>query len=109
MGNISLRIILFSVLAKYRLIGRVWTFQFIQDHPLGLASQTFALGWYGGAWVLPWHTIPLGLASGIVSPFLYPHQLPPNPCVRIAWARAVILLITVAISTCLLGNGLIKA
>ena len=52
MGNISLRNILFSVLAKYRLIGRVWTSQFIQDHPLDLASRTFALGWYGGAWVL---------------------------------------------------------
>ena len=54
-------------------------------------------------------TIPLGLASGILGPFLYPHQLPPSPCVRIAWARAVILPATVAISTCLLGNGLIKA
>ena len=52
MGNISLRIILFYVLAKYKLIGWIWTFQFIQDHPLGLASRTFALGWYGGAWVL---------------------------------------------------------
>ena len=51
----------------------------------------------------------LGLASGIVSPFLYPHQLPPSPCVRIAWARAVDLLATVAISACLLGNGLINA
>ena len=54
-------------------------------------------------------TIPLGLASGILGPFLYPHQLPPSPCVRIAWARAVILPATVAISTCLLGNGLVKA
>ena len=54
-------------------------------------------------------TIPLGLASGLLGPFLYPHQLPPSPCVRIAWARAVILPASVAISTCLLGNGLIKA
>ena len=54
-------------------------------------------------------TIPLGLASGILGPFLYPHQLPPSPCVRIAWARVVILPATVAISTCLLGNGLVKA
>ena len=54
------------------------------------------------------HTIPLGLASGIVSPFLYPHQLPPSPCVRIAWAMAVILLAMVAISTCLLGNGQLR-
>ena len=54
MGNISLRIILFSVLAKYGLIGRILTFQFIQDHPLGLASRIFVLGWHGGAWVLRW-------------------------------------------------------
>ena len=54
-------------------------------------------------------TIPLGLASGKLGSFLYPHQLPPSPCVRIAWARAVILPATVAISMCLLGNGLIKA
>ena len=53
-------------------------------------------------------TIPLGLASGILG-FLYPHQLPPIPCVRIAWAMAVILHATVAISTCLLGNGLVRA
>ena len=55
------------------------------------------------------HTVPLGLANGIVSPFLYPYQLPPSPCVRIAWARVVIPLVTVAISMCLLGNRLIKA
>ena len=62
MGNISLKIILFSVLAKYKMIGRIWTFQFIQDHPLGLASRPFALGWYGGAWVLYWahHSFELG-------------------------------------------------
>ena len=33
----------------------------------------------------------------------------PSPCVRNAWARAVTLLISVAVSTCLLGVGLIKA
>ena len=74
MGNISLRIILFSVLAKYRLIGRVWTFQFIQDHPLGLASRTFSLGWYGGAWVLPWAHHSFGLGEWDSEPILYPHQ-----------------------------------
>ena len=53
--------------------------------------------------------VPLGLASRILGPFLYPHKLPPSPCVRIAWARAVILPAPVATSTCLLGNGLVKA
>ena len=68
----------------------------------------FGLIWRGLDIVME-PTIPLGLASGLLGPFLYPHQLPPSPCVRIAWARAVILPAPVAISTCLLGNGLIKA
>ena len=33
--------------------------------------------------------------------FFIPINCPPSPCVRIAWARAVILPATVAISTCL--------
>ena len=49
-----------------------------------------------------------GLVSGILGPVLYPHQLPPSPCVRTAWARAVINPATVVIPTCLLGCGLIK-
>ena len=48
------------------------------------------------------------LASRILGPFLYPHQLPPSPCVRTAWARAVIIPAMVDISTCLLGYVLIK-
>ena len=68
----------------------------------------FGLIWRGlGCYVEP--TIPLGLAGGILGPFLYPYQLSPSPCVRIAWARAVIFPAAIAISTCLLGNGLIKA
>ena len=79
MGNISLKNILFSVLAKYRLIGRVWTSQFIQDHPLGLTSRTFALGWYGEAWVLfgthhsfglgEWDIGPISLSPSYVNKF----------------------------------------
>ena len=61
MGNISLRIILFSVLAKYRLIGRVW-----MDLPIYLRSSfgssepdlCFGLVWRG-----------LGVALG--TPFLW--------------------------------------
>ena len=60
------------------------------------------LGCCGGAWV--WHGAhcSFGLVSGILGPFLYPHQLPPSPCVRTAVVRVVIIPSTVAISTCLL-------
>ena len=51
----------------------------------------------------------LGLASGSTSPFFKPHQLPPSPCVRYAWARAVTLLVSDAISTCLFRAGLVRA
>ena len=64
--NILLGVILFYVLAKHNLICRIWTFQFIQDHPLGLAGQAFILGWYRGAWVLHWvrHSFLLGKWDG---------------------------------------------
>ena len=51
----------------------------------------------------------LGLESGPTSPFLQPYQLPPSPGVRSAWARAVILVASVAVSTCPPGAGLVKA
>ena len=100
--------ILVPILANYGLIGRVWASQFIQDNALDLSSWASVLGCYGGAWV--WHGAHCSfrLTSGILGPFFYPHQLPPSPCVRTAWARAVIIPATVAISTCLLGYGLIK-
>ena len=50
-----------------------------------------------------------GLVSGPASPFFKPYQLPPSPCVRRAWARAVTFLISDATSTCLFGAGLVKA
>ena len=50
-----------------------------------------------------------GLASGHASPFFKPYQLPPSPCVRRAWARAVTFLVSDVTSTCLLGAGLVKA
>ena len=64
--NILLGVILFSILAKHNLIYRIWTFQFIQDHPLGLAGQDFVLGWYREAWVLHWvrHSFRLGEWDG---------------------------------------------
>ena len=67
-------------------------------------------GCYRG--IRAWHGphCSFGLASGMFGPVLYPHQLPPppSPCVRTAWARAVIKPATVVISTCLLRYGLIK-
>ena len=44
-----------------------------------------------------------------MAPIFKPHQLPPSPCVRTAWARAVIVLPSIAISTCLFGLTLIAA
>ena len=49
-----------------------------------------------------------GLASGPASLFFQPYKLPPSPCVRRAWARAVTFLVSDAISTCPLGAGLDK-
>ena len=51
----------------------------------------------------------LGLESGPASLFLQPYQLPPSPCVRSAWARAIILVASVDVSTCPPGVGLFKA
>ena len=70
---------------------------------VGSDELGLCLGCCEGAWM--WHGAhcSFGLVSGILDPFLYPHKLPPSPCVRTAWARAVIIPATVAISTCLLG------
>ena len=43
------------------------------------------------------------------APIFKPHQLPPSPCVRTAWARAVIAPVSIAISTCRFGLALIVA
>ena len=37
----------------------------------------------------------------------WPYQLPPSPCVRTAWTRAVIVLASFTISTCLFELSLI--
>ena len=44
-----------------------------------------------------------------VGPIFKPYQLPPSPCVRIAWARAVIVPVSFAISTCRFRSALIAA
>ena len=69
-------------------------------------------GCYGGTRAWRRAHCAFRLASGILGLFLYPYQLPPppppTPCVRTAWARAVIIPATVATSMYLLGYGLIK-
>ena len=74
------------------------------------ADWAFILGWcqkgLNASMDMP---LLWGLASGPASPFFKPYQLPPSPCVRRAWARAVTFLISDAIFTCLLEAGLVKA
>ena len=47
--------------------------------------------------------------SGPARLFFKPHQLPPSPCARCAWARAVSFLVSGVISKCQLGAGLVRA
>ena len=75
---------------------------------LGPDELGLCLGYCGGTRAWRGAHCAFGLANGILGLFLYPYQLPPIPCVWTAWARAVIIYATVAISTCLLGYGLIK-
>ena len=92
--------------------GQAWAFIIFQIHVLGPTSWASAWAALDGRgpgaglargplcfWVGGWDIWPI---------FFYLYQLPPNPCVRTAWARAVIISATVAISMCLLGYGLIK-
>ena len=76
---------------------------------VGSDKLGLCLGYYEGIWM--WHGAhrSFGLVSGMFGPFSYPHQLPPSPCLRIAWARAVVIPVTIAISTCLFGLILIAA
>ena len=53
-------------------------------------------------------TSSLGLVSGLARLFFKPHQLPPSPCARCAWARVVSFLVSGVISTCQLGAGLVR-
>ena len=49
------------------------------------------------------------LWSDVWVPIFKPYQLPPSPCARIVWARAVIVPVSFAISTCRFGLALIAA
>ena len=95
-------------------IGRIWVDWPSMGLPIfpnpcfGPNKSGLCSGCYRG--IRAWHGphCSFGLASGMLGPVLYPHQLPPSPCVRTEWARAVINPATVVISTCLLRYGLIK-
>ena len=77
--NKLLRIILFSVFAKYNLICRIWTFQIIQERPLGLADQAFVLGWHRGAWILHWTHHSFGLGEWEGKPVFLTPSVAPQP------------------------------
>ena len=102
-------IILFPLSMGFSLICRMWVFSIIHNWPLGRADWDFILGWRQRPECFNGCILFLGLASGPASPFFKPYQLPPSPCVRCAWVRAVTFLISDAISTCLLGARLVRA
>ena len=66
-------------------------------------------GWRQGPGCFIGLASSLGLASGPERLFFKPYQLPPSPCVRYTWERAVTFLVSDAISTCILGAGLVRA
>ena len=99
---------LFSVLGKTQSDLQDMGLPIYPRSAYGPNGPSFWAGTEGPGYCLG-YTIPLGLASGLVSLFSSPHQLPPSPYVRNAWARAVTLLVSVAISTCLFGAGSVKA
>ena len=94
--------------------GQVWAFLFFQIHILGLtgrASVRAVIEGYGCGTdptaLLGWRVECLAQSTSpsVTTP---PPPPPPSPCVRTAWARAIINSATVVISTCLLRYGLIK-
>ena len=104
-----LGIILFPLSMGFSLIYRMWDFSSIHNQPLGRADWALILGWRQRPECFNGRASSLGLVSGPASPFFKPYQLPPSPCVRCAWARAVTFLVSNAISTCLLGAWLVRA
>ena len=107
--NMLLGIIPFPLSMGFSLIFRMWVFSITHNRPLGRADWAFILGWRQRPECFNGRVSSLGLASRPASPFFKPYQLPPSPCVRCAWARAVTFRVSDASSTCLLGAGLVKA
>ena len=90
------------------MIGRVWAFLFFQIRVLGLTSRASVRAGIEGYGRGTDPTALLGWPVECLAQFYIPISCPPSPCVRTAWARAVINPATVVISTCLLRYGLIK-
>ena len=87
----------------------MWAFPL--THVISLCGEWTELSflvWHQGLGCFIGLVSSLGLASGPACLFFKPYQLPPSPCVRYAWARAVSFLVSGAISTCLLGAGLVR-
>ena len=91
--NMLLGIILFPLSMGFSLIYRMWAFSITHNLPLGRADWAFILGWRQRPEYFNGRASSLGLASGLASPFFKPYQLPPSPCVRCVWARAVMFLV----------------
>ena len=89
--------------------GRVWAFLFFQIRVLGLTSRASVRVVIEGYGFGTDPTALLGWRVECLAQFYIPISCPPSPCVRTAWARAVINPATVVISTCLLRYGLIKS
>ena len=96
----------------FGLICRTWAFLITHNRPLGPADWAIILhpglaskgpGCFNG------HASPLGFRKWAYHPIFQTLSIPPSPCVRRAWARAVTFLVSDAISTCLLEVGLVKA
>ena len=97
--------------------GRIWAFLFFQIRVLGLTSRASVRAVIEGYGFGTDPTALLGWRVECLAQFYIPINCPPpppppppppSPCVRTAWARAVINPATVVISTCLLKYGLIK-
>ena len=105
-----LGIIILPLLGGFSLICKMWAFPL--THVVSLCGERTGfsfLGWRQGLGCFIGLASSLGLESGPAHLFFKPYQLPPNPCVRYAWARAVSFLVSGAISTCLLRVGLVRA
>ena len=87
---------------RYRPLGRMnWA------PVLGLCQEPRRFT--GPAYKSPFNPASWAWGVGLRAYFSNPISCPPSPCVRYAWARAVTFLVSGAISTCLLGAGLVKA
>ena len=56
-----------------------------------------------------WACLFIGPGEWARAPIFQTLSIAPSPCVQYTWARAVTFLVSGAISTCLLGAGLVRA